>query len=128
MVRGMVAHHALYVTGTVGAVLALVTVDRSPSDAANQASLAVLLLAAGSLGLIRPGAAGFAGGVIGSSLAVAHAIYEASHAQLPYPMSPSGWTGVLALLLLLVPALAAAYAGAAAGRMLRRARDTPDPA
>jgi hypothetical protein len=98
----------------------LVFVDRSPSDIANQAALLVLLIAAGGLGATRPRSAWLTGGVIGSSLALTHAAYQAGGIELPYPMSPPGWAGALSLLLLLVPAFGAAYAGAAVRHALQR--------
>lgn len=122
VLRELVVQHGPYAAGLVCAVFTVVLVDRSPSDIANQASLLILLLAAGGLGLARPRKAWFAGLVIGSCLAAAHAAYVAWGVRLPYPMSPSGWVGALSLLLLLVPAFAAAYAGAAIGRVIQRRR------
>jgi hypothetical protein len=122
VLRELVIHDGLYAAGLACAVLALVTVDRSPSDVANQASLLVLLLTAGGLGLIKPRSAWFAGLVVGSCLAAAHLAYLAWGVELPYPMSPSGWVGALSLLLLLLPAFVAAYTGAAIGRAIQRRR------
>jgi len=110
----------LYLLGFVGAVAVLVWVDRSPSDIANQASLLVLLLGAGLLGVIKPRWAWLSGLGVGSSLAAAHAFYLATNHRLPYVMSPSGWAGPITLLLLLVPAFLAAYVGAGAGLLIRR--------
>jgi hypothetical protein len=122
VLRELVIHNGPYAAGLACAVLALVAVDRSPSDIANQASLLVLLLTAGGLGLTRPHRAWFAGLVVGSCLAAAHAAYLAWGVALPYPMSPSGWAGALSLLLLLLPAFVAAYAGAAIRRAIQRRR------
>jgi hypothetical protein len=122
VLRELLIREGPYAAGLVCAVSALVIVDRSPSDVANQASLLVLLLSAGGLGLSKPRRAWFAGLVIGSCLAAAHAAYLAWDLELPYPMSPSGWAGALSLLLLLVPALVTAYAGAAIGRVIQRRR------
>jgi len=110
----------LYLLGLGGALAALVWVDRSPSDIANQASLLVLLLGAGLLGVIKPRWAWVSGLGLGSSLAAAHALYLATGHGLPYAMSPSGWAGPITLLVLLVPAFLAAYAGAGAGLLIRR--------
>ncbi|MBA2627786.1 MAG: hypothetical protein H0U85_07215 [Gemmatimonadales bacterium] len=120
MMREFVVHYVLYPGGIAFAVTILVMVDRSPSDVANQACLLVLLLTAGGLGFARPRTAWLAGVVVGSSLAVAHATYQVAGVQLPYPMSPAGWAGALALLLLLAPAFGAAYTGAAVGRRFGR--------
>ena len=122
VLRELVVHNGPYAAGLACAGLALVTVDRSPSDVANQASLLVLLLTAGGLGLTRPHSAWFAGLVVGTCLAAAHATYLVWGVELPYPMSPSGWTGALSLLLLLLPAFVAAYTGAAICRAIQRRR------
>ena len=113
-------HNGVYAACLVGGVSLLVIVDSSPSDVANQASLVVLLLAAGALGLARPQRAWLAAVVMGSCLAVAHAAYQAWGAELSYPMWPPGWAGPVSLLLLLLPAFGAAYAGAAIRHALQR--------
>jgi len=110
----------LYLLGFGGAVAVLVWVDRSPSDIANQASLLVLLLGAGLLGVVKPSWAWLSGLGVGSSLAAAHALYLATGLPLPYVMSPSGWAGPITLMVLLVPAFLAAYAGAGAALLIRR--------
>ena len=120
VLRELVLRPGLYLLGLGGAVAVLVWVDRSPSDIANQASLLVLLLGAGLLGVIKPRWAWLAGLGVGSSLAAAHALYLATGHRLPYAMSPSGWAGPITLLVLLVPAFLAAYAGAGAGLLVRR--------
>jgi hypothetical protein len=122
VLRVLVIHNGAYAAGLACAVVILVMVDRSPSDIANQASLLVLLLTAGGLGLTRPRRAWLAGLVIGSCLAAAHAAYLVWGVELPYPMSPSGWVGALSLLLLLLPAFVAAYTGAAIRRAIQRRR------
>jgi hypothetical protein len=120
VLRELAVHNGLYAAGLACAVSLLVIVDRSPSDVANQAAMLVLLLSAGGLGATRPHRAWLTGGVIGSCLALTHAAYQAGGVELPYPMSPPGWGGALSLLLLLVPAFGAAYAGAAVRLALRR--------
>jgi hypothetical protein len=122
VLRELVIHNGPYAAGLVCAVVTLVIVDRSPSDIANQASLLVLLLTAGGLGLTRPPRAWLAGLVVGSCLAAVHAAYLVWGVELPYPMSPSGWAGTSSLLLLLLPAFLAAYTGAAIGRAIQRRR------
>jgi len=102
----------LYLLSFGGAVAVLVWVDQSPSEIANQASVLVLLLGAGLLGLIKPDWAWLSGVGLGSSLAAAHALYLVTGHPLPYAMSPSGWAGPITPLALLVPAVICAYAGA----------------
>jgi hypothetical protein len=119
VLREAVIFNAPYLAGLAIGDVVLVAVDRSPSDVANQASLLVLLLTAGALGLARPRSAWLTGAVVGIVLTLTHAAYQAFGLPLPYPMSPSGWTGVLTLLLLLVPAWGAAHLGAATRRGLQ---------
>jgi hypothetical protein len=79
--------------------------------------LALLLALAAALGRARPGAALATGIVLGAAIPLAHLASEASGRYPPgyqaAPPSPVDWA-VMALLV--VPALAAAYAGAWARR------------
>jgi hypothetical protein len=109
-----------YAFGVAAAVAVLVVVDRSPSDIANQASVAVLLIAAFALGICAPRRAWMSGLAVGVCLAAAHAIYLTAHVRLPYPLEPAGWAGPFSLLVLIVPALLAAFVGAGAGALARR--------
>ncbi len=77
----------LYVVGLVGAVAVLVVVDRSPSDIANQATLLILLVAAGLLGFVRPRWSWVAGLVLGGSIAGAHALYQVFDVTCPTPQN-----------------------------------------
>lgn len=90
VLQEVVLRPGLFLLGFGGAVAVLVWVDRSPSEIANQASLLVLLLGAGLLGVIRPQWAWLSGLGLGSSLAATHALYLATGHPLPYAMSPSG--------------------------------------
>lgn len=119
--------NALYGGGIAAAVYFLVRVDFSASDVANQACLVILLFTSAVLGLARPRLAALAGCVVGSSLATAHVVYLLGRVELPYPMSPPGWVGALGLLVLVVPAIGAAFAGALVGNVLRRRRFPPTP-
>ena len=81
----------LYLLSFGGAVAVLVWVDQSPSEIANQASVLVLLLGAGLLGLIKPDWAWLSGVGLGSSLAAAHALYLVTGHPLPYAsLRPDG--------------------------------------
>jgi hypothetical protein len=102
---------AMYVLGLLGAVTVLVWVDQSPSDIANQASLLVLMLGAGVLGLVAPRRAWLSALILGGCLAATHAIYLAAGVAMPYEMSPTGWAGPATLLILIIPAGLAAYLG-----------------
>lgn len=113
---------ALYLGGVATTVAVLVWVDWSPSDIANQASMLVLLLGSSALGFSAPRWAWLAGAAVGSFLALAHAVYLAAGIGLRYEMTPSGWAGPATLLILVVPAIIAAYTGAGTAVWLRRRR------
>jgi hypothetical protein len=98
-------------------------IDRSTSDFANQLTLLALLIGAGILGFARPAQAWLAGLTLGVALAVTHALFLATDQPLPYQMHPSGWAGPLTLLVLIIPALLAAYAGAGLATFARRVAD-----
>lgn len=116
----------LYGIGLLVAAAVLVWIDQSPSDVANQASLLILLIGAGLLGVAAPHWAWLPALVLGCSLAAAHAIYLVAGIALPYAMSPAGWAGPATLLILIIPAGMAAYAGAGTTAMVRR-RQEPRP-
>jgi hypothetical protein len=116
----LIVCHGWYLIAVFVSIAALVGVDRSSSDIANQAALLVLLVAAAGLGFGRPHSAWLSGILIGSCLAVTHGVYQASGLGLPYPMHPAGWVGAASLLVLLLPAVGAAYAGAAVSRVVER--------
>jgi hypothetical protein len=110
----------LYLLGLLGAAAVLVWVDLSPSDIANQTSLLLLLLGAGTLGLAAPRWAWLSALVLGGCIAASHAVYLAADLDLPYSMSPTGWAGPAILLILIVPAGLAAYLGAGTTVLVRR--------
>ena len=111
--------HPGYPVALAGTAGVLIWADLSTSDVANQLALAVLLVGAGVLGFVRPDRAWLSGVVLGGTLPVTHALYLAAGHPLPYQMHPSGWAGPLTLLVLLVPAFLAAYAGAGAASLVR---------
>jgi hypothetical protein len=113
---------ALYVGAVAGATAALVYIDRSPSDVSNQATVLILLLEAGALGMVAPRWAWLSGLLVGAAVATAHAVYLVAGLPLPYPMSPAGWAGAATLLALVVPGMAGAYGGAGIIGAIRRRR------
>ena len=117
-----------YATALAVAVAALLWVDRSPSDIANQATLLVLLIGAAVMGLAAPRRAWLAGLVLGAAVALAHMVYLTVGPALPYQAEPAGLGGAATLLVLIVPAMIAAYLGAGAAWLLRRRHDSPTPA
>jgi hypothetical protein len=124
--RGTIMRQFLYGIGLLVAVAVLIWIDQSPSDVANQASLLILLIGAGVLGIAAPHWAWLPALILGCSLTAAHSIYLVAGIALPYAMSPAGWAGPATLLILIIPAGIAAYAGAGATAMVRR-RQQPRP-
>jgi hypothetical protein len=114
----------LYTFGLFASATMLIFVDYSPSDIASQASLLVLILGAGTLGIAAPRWAWLAALVLGGSLAAMHAIYLAAQVPLPYQMSLAGWAGAATLLILIIPAGIAAYLGAGAVVLVQRRRSS----
>jgi hypothetical protein len=110
-----------YWVGLVAAVAALVTVDRiGSSDDAGQVSLLALLVFGAVLGFAAPRWAWLAGIVLGASIAAANMVYVTWGPALAHPIKPAGLGGAATLLVLIVPALIAAYLGAAVAWMWRR--------
>ena len=102
-----------------GFVLAgLLVLDHSPSDVANQACVVALLLGSVALAFANPHAVRAVVATVGLAIPVAHAFYMMAGIDLPYESRPSGWAGPVSLLVLVVPAAAGAFAGAAARRAL----------
>jgi hypothetical protein len=120
----VIVRPARYTFGLVASAAMLIFVDYSPSDIASQASLLVLILGAGTLGIAAPRWAWLAALVLGGSLAAMHAIYLAAQVPLPYQMSPAGWAGAATLLILIIPAGIAAYLGAGAVVLVQRRRSS----
>jgi hypothetical protein len=106
-------------TGYIVAVAVLLWTDRSASDVSNQAALLVLLLAAAALGFAAPRWFWVAGLVVGAAIPLAHIVYATLGPALPYNAEPAGVGGAASLLVLIVPAMIAAYLGALAVRLRR---------
>jgi hypothetical protein len=113
-----------YVLGLVLATGALIVVDRiGTADDSGQVSLLVLLVGAAALGFAVPRLAWLSGLVIGAALAATNAVYMATGHTWSADSEPGGWAGAALMLVLVVPALIAAYLGAGAHWLLRRTRD-----
>jgi hypothetical protein len=109
-----------YVLGVGTAVTVLLSVDRSSSDIANQASLLILVGACGVLGFVRPGRAWLTAGIVGAAIPIAHLVYTTVGPELAYQVEPAGVPGALLLMVLLVPATVSALAGALVARRVSR--------
>lgn len=115
-----------YGAGLVVAVAAVLAVDRSASDVSNQAALLTLLVAAAAMGFPAPRRAWLSGLLLGAAIPAAHIVYLTAGPALPYPQEPPGVGGATTLLVLILPATAAAYLGAGLAR-LRHDRHPPAP-
>ena len=111
-----------YAIGLVAAAAVLLWTDRSSSDVANQATLLVLLVAAAVLGFAVPRRAWLPGLVLGAAIPLAHIVYVTFGPALPYKAEPSGVGGAATLLVLILPAMIAAYLGAGLTQFLHRRR------
>lgn len=110
----------VYGMTVVGFVGALVVLDRSDSDVANQVVLLFLLVFAGVLGALRPRQAWLSALIIGCTIAVARGIELLTGPPPADPQAPRTLAAVATLLVLLVPAAIAAYVGAALRRAMAR--------
>jgi hypothetical protein len=63
-----------------------------------------------------------AGVVVGAAIAVANMVYLTWGPAPAHPIEPAGLAGAATLFVLIVPAMIAAYLGAAAAWLLRRSR------
>ena len=116
-----------YAIGLVAAVAVLLWTDRSSSDVANQATLLVLLVAAALLGFPARRRAWLPGLVLGAAIPLAHIVYLTFGPALPYRTEPAGMGGAATLLVLIVPAMIAAYLGAGLAWYLHDRRPSAVP-
>lgn len=111
--------HRLQVTSIALVCVGLIAwLDRSPSDDASQFTLGAILLSGVMLGALAPRRPWLVGIVIGSVVAVVHVVSLAFGLPEPGVHLPSGWANTTSLFVLVLPAMLAAYAGAALHRHL----------
>jgi hypothetical protein len=109
----------LSVAATLAIAGVALTLDRSPSDDAGQVTLGAILIGSFALGAWLPHRAWLAGLVLGSMVALSRAVALVMGAPPVSATLPPGWSGVASLLVLVIPAVAAAWAGAGLRRLLR---------
>ena len=108
-----------------GAATLVGWVNTSTSDVANQATLVVVLAGAAASGYVHPPSWRLAGLALGLVVPVSGAVtLLAGETQFG---TPRGWNGPIVLSTLCIPALVAAYCGAAARRASLRGK-SEDPA
>jgi hypothetical protein len=122
-----IAGWVVYTCAVVCFAGALVMVDRSDSDTANQGALLLVVAFAAALGALRPRQAWLSALIIGSTIAAARAIGLLMGRIPADPQAPRSLPAVATLLVLVVPAAVAAYAGAAARRAVTRSSTERDP-
>jgi hypothetical protein len=118
LVREALMHRVPVVVATLGAIVVIAFLERSPSDDASQFTLAAILLSAGLLGAWANRRAWLVGIVIGSVVAMTHVISLAARIPEPGVQLPPGWANTTSLFVLVIPAVIAAYVGAALRRLL----------
>ncbi|MBO0871749.1 MAG: hypothetical protein J2P15_24620 [Micromonosporaceae bacterium] len=112
-----------YAVGLLAAAATLVVIDRiGSSDDSGQVSMLVLLLGAAALGFASPRWAWLAALVVGSAIAVSGLATAALDPASPRLAHIGGVGGAAGLFVLVVPALAGAYAGAGLRWLIRRSR------
>ena len=112
-----------YALALSAAVTALLWVDwNGGSDDAGQVALLVLLISAALMGFASPRWAWLAGMVLGVAIAVADLAYIALGVVRTHPTEPAGIGGAASLLVLILPAMIAAYLGAGIARLTRHRR------
>jgi hypothetical protein len=124
--RSWLAGWVIYACAVVCSTGALVLVDRSDSDAANQVALLLLLMCSAALGWLRPRQAWLSALIVGCAIAVARAIALLLDRSPADPQAPHSLPAVASLLVLVVPAAVASYVGAAARRAVTKPSSTPD--
>jgi hypothetical protein len=117
--RESVRRPAGYLIALAVALTALLTVDHlGTSDDSGQVTLLLLLATAALLGFTAPRWAWLAGLALGSAIAAESALRVLTTTAPTHPAGPggpAGLAGAATLLVLVAPAMLAAYLGAAAG-------------
>lgn len=118
LLREALMHRLPVVVATLGAIAVIAFLERSPSDDASQFTLGAILLSAGLLGAWAQRRAWLVGIVIGSVVALTHVVSLAVGDPEPGVTLPPGWASTTSLFVLVIPAVIAAYAGAALRHLL----------
>ena len=117
LLRALLCGPLLTVLVTAAAIAAVADMNESGSDVASQSTLACLVVGAAVAGALarRPWVPGV---LLGVTVAAEHVVAMALRLQEPLMHLPPGWLGTTSLLLLVLPAVFAAYAGSVCGRLL----------
>lgn len=118
LLRGLISGPGLRSVVLCVVVAAVAVVNQSASDIASQVTLAFIVLGAGLTGFVWARKAWLAAVIIGCTVAVEHVLALALGVESPDIHLPAGWWGSASLLVLLLPALIAAYSGAGLRRLV----------
>jgi hypothetical protein len=111
LVRGLIFVPVLRGFALLLVVVLVAVVNESSSDIANQVTLACIILGAALVGFVWTRRPWLAGVLVGCTVAVEHGVALALGVQNPVIHLPPGWWSSISLLVLLVPAVIAAYGG-----------------
>lgn len=117
LVRGIIFGPVLRGVVLCLVVVAIAVVNESASDLVNQLAMACIVGGAGLVGFVWMRRVWLAGLLTGCTVAVEHVVALALGVEIPDVHLPPGWWGSASLLILLVPALIGAYAGAGLRRL-----------
>lgn len=121
LVRGLLLGPGLRSVALCLVIFAVAVANESSSDIANQVTLALIIGGAGLVGFVWTRKPWLAGVLVGATVAVEHVIALALGVENPDIHLPAGWWSTTSLLVLLLPALIAAYSGAGLRRLTSRA-------
>ncbi|MCU1472907.1 hypothetical protein [Amnibacterium sp.] len=124
LVRGLIVGPVLRSAVLWLVVAAVAVVNESSSDIANQVTLVFIAAGAGLVGFVWVRRAWLAGVLIGCTVAVEHVVRVALGVENPDVHLPPGWWSSTSLLILLVPAVIAAYGGVGLRRLASGRRET----
>lgn len=117
LLRGLLAGPVLDAAALVVAGTAVALLNESRSDAANQMTLAALVLGSGVLGFLWIHRVWIPASLLGAVVAAEHAVALVVGIAEPGIHVPAGLLGIASLLVLVAPAVAAAYCGAVVRRL-----------
>jgi hypothetical protein len=112
LVRGLVAGPVVDVTALTAVIAAVVLLNSSTSDVASQETLVCIVLGSAFVGFLWGRRPWLVALLVGGTVAAQHLVSLDLHLPEPGVHLPAGWLGTASLLILVLPALLGAYAGA----------------
>ena len=118
LVRGLLVGPVLNLLVLAMVIAGVVVLNSFSSDVSSQETLAWIVVGSAALGLLWRRLFWLPSLLVGSAVACEHIVSMALRIPEPNLHLPAGWFSTTSLLLLVIPALAAAYAGAKARHLL----------